>query len=251
MPAADGMRAAAAAVAFLTRVPVGSRVALDARDVARGAVLFPLVGAGVGAAAGGAAVLLHPWVPVLAAAAVAIAVELVLTGGMHVDALADTADGAGGSSRERALEIMRDPRIGSFGAAAIVVDLLARAGAIAALLDGGGALTALVLAGALGRAAPLPVAAALPYARVGGGPGGVLSGRVGWVAALGGVLTACVLAVALAGLDGLAVAAAAAVTATVLALWFLRWLGGVTGDTLGAVTELSGVVALVVLAGLL
>ena len=115
MRAAD---AAAAALAFLTRIPV--RRALGADDVARGAVLFPLVGAGVGALSGVAALLLYPSVPALAAAGVAVAVELVVTGAMHADALADTADAAGAQTRERALEIMRDSRIGSFGAAALM-----------------------------------------------------------------------------------------------------------------------------------
>jgi adenosylcobinamide-GDP ribazoletransferase len=237
----QAVEAARGAVSFLTRIPIGRRV--EAADVARGVVLFPLVGAAVGAAAGGAAALAYPRLPALAAAAVAIAVELVLTGGMHVDALADTADAAGAPTRERALEIMRDPRIGSFGTAAIAVDLLARAAAIAALVDGG-VIAALVVAGALGRAAALPLAAGLPYARA---SGGVLTGRVGWVAAVGGGAIAVAFALALRGVDGLAAAAAALVTAALLAAIFRRWLGGVTGDTLGAVTELAGLVALLTL----
>ena len=237
----QAVEAVRGAVSFLTRIPIGRRV--EAADVARGVVLFPLVGAAVGAAAGGAAALAYPRLPALAAAAVAIAVELVLTGGMHVDALADTADAAGAPTRERALEIMRDPRIGSFGTAAIAVDLLARAAAIAALVDGG-VIAALVVAGALGRAAALPLAAGLPYARA---SGGVLTGRVGWVAAVGGGAIAVAFALALRGVDGLAAAAAALVTAALLAAIFRRWLGGVTGDTLGAVTELAGLVALLTL----
>jgi adenosylcobinamide-GDP ribazoletransferase len=247
MQAAEVARGGLAAVGFLTRVPVRRR--LDARDVARGVPFFPVVGAAVGLAAGGIAVLLYPHVPALAAAGVAVGVELVLTGGMHVDALADTADAAGAHTRERALEIMRDPRIGSFGASALVVDLLVRAAAIAALLDGGDALAALVAAGALSRAAALPLAAGLPYARAEGGPGSVLSGRTPWLAA--GAGTAVGLGLSLvAGVDGLIAAGAAAAVAAVLALVFRHWLGGVTGDSLGSVTELGGTVALLVLAGL-
>ncbi len=187
--------------------------------------------------------------PALAAAGVALGVELVLTGGMHVDALADTADAAGAHTRERALEIMRDPRIGSFGASALVVDLLVRAAAVAALLDAGGALPALVAAGALSRAAALPVAAALPYARAEGGPGSVLSGRTTWAAAAAGMVVGLGLSLA-AGVDGLVAAGSAALVAAVLALVFRRWLGGVTGDSLGTVTELAGATALLVLAAL-
>jgi adenosylcobinamide-GDP ribazoletransferase len=251
MQAAEALRAGAAAVTFLTRIPLRYGRAPDATDVARGAVLFPVVGALVGAAAGGAAALAHPQLPALAAGAIAIGVELVLTGGLHADALADTADAAGAPTRERALEIMRDPRIGPFGAAALVVDLLARAAAIAALVaGGGGVLTALVVAGALGRAAPLPLAAGLPYARASGGPGSVLTGRVGWVSAIAALLLAVGAALALRGLDGLAATGAAVATAALLALLFRRWLGGVTGDTLGAATQLSGTVVLLTMVAL-
>lgn len=240
--------AAAAALAFLTRIPV--RRALGPEDVARGAVLFPVVGAGVGALSGVAALLLYPSVPALAAAGVAVGVELVVTGALHVDALADTADAAGAQTREQALEIMRDSRIGSFGAAALMTDLLVRAAAIAGLLVAGGPVAALAAAGALSRASALPVAAALPYARAAGGPGSVLTGRVGWPAAAGAVVIAIAGAVALTGVDGLWAAAGAAATAIILALVFRAWLGGVTGDTLGAVTQLSGLVAVLVLVAL-
>jgi adenosylcobinamide-GDP ribazoletransferase len=247
MQAAEVARGGLAAVGFLTRVPVRRR--LNGRDVARGVPFFPLVGAAVGLVAAGVGVLLHPHLPALAAAGVVVGVELVLTGGMHVDALADTADAAGAHTRERALEIMRDPRIGSFGASALVVDLLVRAAAIAALLDTGGAVAALVAAGALSRAAALPLAAGLPYARAEGGPGSVLSGRTSWPAAAAGVAVGLGLSL-VAGIDGLAAAGAAAGVAVVLALVFRRWLGGVTGDSLGAVTELAGTVALLVLVAL-
>jgi adenosylcobinamide-GDP ribazoletransferase len=175
MPAAS-LRALAGAVSFLTLVPVGRIVALDGRDVARGALLFPLVGAGVGALTGAIAVALHPWLPAFTAAGVAVAVAVLSTGAMHVDALADTFDAAGGRSRERALEIMRDSRLGTFGVAALVLDLLVKVGAVSALLTRGGALPALIAAGALSRAASPPVAALLPYPRPGEGQGSVLAG---------------------------------------------------------------------------
>ncbi len=99
---------------------------------------------------------------------------------------------------------------------------------------------ALVAAGALSRAASLPLAAALPYARAEGGPGSVLTGRVGWTSALAAIVVALGVAVAVTGIDGAWAALGAAGTALVLGLVFRRWLGGVTGDTLGAVTELAG-----------
>jgi adenosylcobinamide-GDP ribazoletransferase len=245
MPAGS-VRAAAAAVTFLTRVPLGRRVAVDAADVARGALLFPLVGAGVGALSGAAAVLLHPRLPALAAAVLAIAVSVLLTGAMHVDALADTADAAGAPTRQRALEIMRDSRIGSFGATALILDLLLKAAAVAALLDRGGALGALVAAGAVSRAAAPPLALTLRYPRVEGGPGSVLTGRIAWPTVLGAALVGVGGAVLANGVTGLVMAGTVAATTVCLGLLYRRWLGGATGDNLGAATEVGETVALLV-----
>jgi adenosylcobinamide-GDP ribazoletransferase len=245
MPAAS-VRAAAAALTFLTRVPVGRAVDVYGADVARGAVLFPLVGAGIGAVSGSVAVVLHPRLPAFAAAGIALAVAVLLTGGMHIDALADTCDAIGAGTRARALEIMRDPRIGSFGAAAISLDLLVKAAAVAALLTRGGAFAAIVAAGALSRAASPPLAATLRYPRAEGGPGSVLSGRVSLLSALGGVGLAVGVSVAAAGWIGLAMAGVVAVSTVVLGLSFRTWLGGATGDCLGTATELGETVALLV-----
>jgi adenosylcobinamide-GDP ribazoletransferase len=249
MPAAS-VRAAAAAVTFLTRVPLGRRVVVDAADVARGAVLFPLVGAGVGALCGGVAVLLHPTLPAFVAAGIGVSVAVVVTGAIHVDALADIADAAGVATRERALEVMRDSRVGAFGAAAIALDLLVKIGAVAALLDSGDAFASLVAAGALSRAAPMPLAVLLPYPRAGGGPGSVLSGRISRAAAAIAVLLAVGIAILAAGALGALLAVAAGAIALVLGLVYRRWLGGATGDALGAVAEMAETAVLVVAVGL-
>src|SRR4051812_2402582 len=199
MPAAN-LRAAVGAVTFLTRVPLARVIVVDGGDVARGTVFFPLVGAGIGAVTGLSAIFLHERLSSFLAAGLAVAISVVLTGALHLDALADTADAAGAPTRERALEIMRDSRIGSFGAAALMTDLLIRAAAIAGLAAA--PVGALVAAGALSRAASLPLAAALPYARAEGGPGGVLSGRVRWASALAGVAIGLAVAVAVTGKGG-------------------------------------------------
>jgi adenosylcobinamide-GDP ribazoletransferase len=249
MPAAS-VRAAAAAVTFLTRVPLGRRVVVDAADVARGAVLFPLVGAGVGALGGGVAALLHPTLPAFVAAGIGVSLAVVVTGAMHIDALADIADAAGVATRESALEVMRDSRVGAFGAAAIALDLLVKVGAVAALLDTGDAFAALVAAGALSRAAPAPLAVLLPYPRAGCGPGSVLSGRISRVAAAIAVLLGVGIAILAAGASGALLAVAAGATALVLGLVYRRWLGGASGDALGAVAELAETAVLVVAVGL-
>src|SRR3954468_17193195 len=102
----QAVRAFAGALAFLTRVPIGRWVVLDGADVARGGAFFPVVGAGIGAAVGAVASLGG-----LLAAVLAVTAGAVLTGALHFDALADTADALGARTRERALAIMRDHQI--------------------------------------------------------------------------------------------------------------------------------------------
>src|SRR5213595_1048016 len=134
MPAASAeLRGLAGAVAFLTRVPIGRFVALGPADVGRGGTFFPLVGAGIGAAVGGIADGLAGTLTAPLAAVIGLAVAAALTGVLHLDALADTADALGASTRERALEIMRDHAIGSYGAVALVLDLGAKIAALSAL----------------------------------------------------------------------------------------------------------------------
>lgn len=248
MPAAS-LRAVAGAVSFLTIVPVGRIVALDARDVTRGTLFFPLVGAGIGALTGGVASVLHPWLPAFTAAGVAVAVAVLFTGAMHVDALVDTFDATGGRSRERALEIMRDSRLGTFGASALALDLLLKVGAVAALLGRGGAVPALIAAGALSRATSPPLAAVLSYPRAGHGPGSILAG-VSRLVAAAAVLLGLSIAVLAEKNDAVWLAAAAAVLAIGLGLIYSRWLGGATGDCLGAATEMCETIVLVVAVGL-
>jgi cobalamin 5'-phosphate synthase/cobalamin synthase len=234
-----------AAVAFLTRVPVGRAVVLDAADVARGGSLFPLVGAGIGAATGGIAYALAGPLTPLIAALLGLAVAVVLTGALHLDALADTADALGATTRERALEIMRDHSIGAYGGVALVLDLGLKASALAALAGGPGVVRFAVCAAAASRVAPLVLSAALPYARTGEGLGRALL-TTGTVRCAVAIVVAAVICVGLEGTDGailLGVVAAIAVIAGVVAF---RWLGGITGDILGGAAELAETAALVV-----
>jgi adenosylcobinamide-GDP ribazoletransferase len=229
-----------AAVAFLTRIPVGRLAEVDAAAVRRSAPLFPLVGGAIGALGGGVVDLAAGPLPPLAAAALGLGVVALVTGGLHLDALADTADGLGGTTKERRLEIMRDHAIGSFGAVALVVVLMFQASLLASESS---AWSALAAAAACGRWAALPQAAFLPPARTEGTALSNLS-----AASVGlGLLAACVVAVGVRGVDGLAAVGAAALTALVLGAFFRRRLGGVTGDTLGATSELAQAAALAAL----
>jgi adenosylcobinamide-GDP ribazoletransferase len=241
----SGLRAAAGAVSFLTCVPVGRRLDVGADDVARGAVLFPLVGTGLGALVALVILGLDGRAGVLLAAALAVALEALLTGAIHLDALADAADGLGANSRERALAVMREPTIGSFGAAALALDLIVKTAALAALATGPRALLACAAAFALGRSAPLALSWTLPYARPEGGSGSVLADGAGELSRALGIGLGIGLAVAALGLRGLALVGAAAVGAAVVALLARQRLGGVTGDVLGASVEVATTLALV------
>jgi adenosylcobinamide-GDP ribazoletransferase len=224
-------------------------VVLGAEDVARAAPFFPVVGAGIGAVGGLVAAGLEGPLPPFVAAGVALAVVVALTGALHVDALGDTAD-AIGAGRARALEVMRDSRIGAFGAVAVALAVLVEAGAVGGLASGGDAVAAWTAAGALSRGLSPPLARMLPYARAAGGPGSVLSGRVSPFGASAAAALAVAASVALLGWDGAIAAGAAAAVAIVGGVCFRLWIGGVTGDTLGAATQLGEIAVLVTVLGL-
>ncbi len=220
------------AVQFMTRLPVPGWVGHGPGQLERAARYFPLAGLLVGAL--GAAVLgtARVGLPPLVAAGLAVAAVAALTGALHEDGLADTADGLlGGWTRDDALRIMKDSRIGAFGAAALVLALGLKVAALAGL-----PALAWVASSAASRLAPVCVMALLPYARqvdaksaaVAAGPGGLA------VAALCGLLP--LLLLGWRALPALVLAAALTVG---LALWFRRRLGGYTGDCLGAVQQVT------------
>jgi adenosylcobinamide-GDP ribazoletransferase len=215
---AQEFRAAGAAITFLTRIPLPTE--LDSVDVARAGAYFPLVGAAVGALTGTVSRRTHP--------ALGLAAQTVLTGALHLDALADAADALGTRDRERALEIMRDSRIGSFGTAALCLDLMLKAAALERCEH---PCNTALTAGALSRAVPVVLAAALPYARS--------SGTAQALSTASRARAGAAVALALAlGRDPGAVAIGASVALASAGFWRAK-LGGVTGDTLGASLELT------------
>lgn len=232
-------RSAAAALAFLTIVPTGRS---SPEDMARGAAFFPVVGAGLGAAVGAVAVGLAGPLPSLAAATVALALGTLLTGGLHLDALADTADALGAGSPSRALEVMRDPRIGSFGAAALTLDLLAKASALAALAADWEAVLAALAAAAAARATAPALGVVLPPARADGSGALLTRGRP--AAAAIAIAIGVIAAIAATGWVGLAILATVAAVAVAVGLVASVRFGGVTGDVLGCAIELGETAAL-------
>jgi adenosylcobinamide-GDP ribazoletransferase len=244
------MRRLLAAVAFLTRFPVPVRFEFGAEDVGRAALLFPLVGAMLGALAVGLRYVLYPTLPPLLAAALLVAAGALVTGALHLDGLADMADGfGGGQTREDVLRIMRDHVIGAYGGVALILLILTKTAAVAALVEAGRADAYLVVAPALARWATVPLARLLPYARREGGTGAAVTEHVGWTEVVGATAIAAVVTWGLAGLPGAACAAAVAAVSALGAILCLRRIGGITGDTLGANTEACETVVLVVAVG--
>jgi adenosylcobinamide-GDP ribazoletransferase len=227
------------ALAFLTRLPVRERPAWRDADLAASVPLFPVVGALIGVA-GSIGYALAVWLglPPWPAATIALATTIWLTGALHEDGLADFADGCGGGrTREDKLRIMRDPRVGSYGAIALILALLARAGALAALAAPWAVGAALVAAGAVSRAALPAVMASLPNARADGLAAG--AGRPHPLRAAAAVVVAALIAIVLLGQAAPAAVLAGVAGALAVALLARRQIGGYTGDVLGAVQQLA------------
>jgi adenosylcobinamide-GDP ribazoletransferase len=226
----------AACVGFYTRLPVAV-LGAPSEDFAHAQWAAPLAGAVVGAIGGGA-LLIAAWAGLspLICALLAVAATMLVTGALHEDGLADTADGlGGGATRERKLEIMRDSRIGTYGVAALAFSILLRVATLAALPPGL-AVAALIAAHMAGRAMIPQFLGSLPPARDDG-----LSANVG---AVGERTAAIALSIAVVALLVLLGPMAALVAGTVLAAWFLvlkalaqRQLGGHTGDICGALEQ--------------
>lgn len=243
-------RAGALAATFLTILPL--RLTRPAGDLGAAAPWFPVIGAGIGALAGGVLLAAEPLFGIQVAATLAVLALVGVTGGLHADGLADCADGLGarGGGRERRLAVMRDPATGVFGLLALLAYVLLLIGALARLGGGVDTLRALVVAAAIGRWGALAHAATAPPAR----PDGL---GAGFVVSPAAVALSAVVPVALAlvlepPLHGLAAVFAGALAALVTSLWARRMLGGRTGDTLGAavaVGEVAAVLALVATAG--
>jgi adenosylcobinamide-GDP ribazoletransferase len=221
------------ALAMLTTLPVPHPTAPDPDEVGRAPLTYPLVGLLLGALLIGASWGLFD-LPPLAGAAIVLALWTLLTGALHLDGLADCADGllGGHADAQQRRAIMRDPHVGSAAVVALVMVMIGKFAGLAAALDHGNLLP-LLLAPVLGRGAVLALMCALPY----GSPGGMaeaitarLPRQTGWL-----------VVAMIAGLS-LIVAPGALLLAALL-VWLigrgaLQRLGGATGDVYGAAIEL-------------
>lgn len=245
------VHALAAAVQFLTRLPVPGGMHGDRADPAllRAAVVhFPLVGGLIGATTGCVVLAAgHLWPP-LVAVIVGLIVEALVTGGFHEDAVADCCDAFGGGwTRDDVLRILKDSRVGSLGVLGLVLLVGLRATALAAVpLDR--MVAAAAAAGALGRWAMLVMMRLVPAIQDREGLATDVARGINWPSLLGGTIFALLCLAPLAWREPLRAAAgsAAVLAVTVVAARYVqRRLGGGTGDCYGAVCGLGQCVALV------
>ncbi len=234
------------ALSFLTTLPVRAPAGPEG-SLGRAAPWFPAVGALVGALLAVAWWGLSFAFPPTLSALLVVALWAALTGGLHLDGLADCGDGMlAAQPPERRLEIMRDPRLGTFGAISLVLYLLLKVFAVAALSQASPAgYVSLLLAPALARWLLL-IVARQPSARPGGMGAafsqGLTPGAIGVAAVLPAILAV------LGGWQGLAAIVAAVLVAGVIMLAARARLGGVTGDVLGLTVELTELAVLLVFA---
>jgi adenosylcobinamide-GDP ribazoletransferase len=237
----------AAAFALLTRLPV-HRLQLPRLTVPSEAVwAYPVVGAVVGAIGGAVYWLTHSlsFPPALAAICALVAMILA-TGALHEDGFADFADGLAGDTKERSLAIMRDHEIGTYGVLALLLSLAMRATAIALIAEPRAVMAALIAADAASRLSAVLIMAALPLARRDGMSASVGSPTAGLAAIALGV-TFIIAWLLLPFGVALLLILSAIVSAVVIGRVALIRLGGQTGDVLGASSQISECLALILL----
>lgn len=243
------LQACAAAFQFLTRIPIKAQLNYTDDLFRRSTVYYPVVGAVVGGVLAAACWLLGQLLPSIPASVLALGVWVAISGALHVDGLMDTADGLlSHRSRERMLEIMKDSRVGAMGVVAGVLLLLLKFSLLVSLLPHSGAFIAFaVVAPVWGRWFVVWAIAGWPYAREGQGLGSLFASVTRAEAGAASLLAIAVSLIVFAvfgfswtdivGYTAGSLLIAGAI-GYLLARGMARKLGGLTGDTYGALIEL-------------
>jgi len=236
------------ALQFFTRIPVNCQLRFTPEEVGRSTVYVPFIGALVGFGTSFATYLFVGWFTLWPGVLLGLLVAVLLTGAFHEDGLADTADGLGGGiTRERAMVIMRDSRLGTYGAVALFFGLGIRAASIGAMaqVDLERACLWIIVAAMMGRWAALALMRWMPYAREANAPAKPVVEGVTTRRLMVATLYTGFLAAALIGLPTLVpVFVLTSVGALAAAWYFHRRLHGLTGDCLGAVNQVIEIVIL-------
>lgn len=234
------------AMSILTVFPLNRHTAASDEELARSTLFFPVVGFIIGFLLMAATQWLSPMLPPGPLAAVLLAMSMLLTGGLHLDGLADLCDGlAAGGDRERILSVMKDSRIGAFGVMGVVIILLFKYSLFHEVIRQGW-VRSFLLMGVLSRWAMVLAAFSGRYARA-EGTARPFIGRIGWPWFIGS--TAITVGFAWMMLKGPGLLALLSVVLFVLSfLYYLQWkIGGLTGDALGALNEVIEVLVLLLI----
>jgi len=239
-----------AAVGFLTVLPLPAFCQHTEQDLVRSVSLFPVIGLLVGLSSAGLALGLASLFPPLVLAVILVGWLAVVHGGLHLDGVADTADGfLSHHGRDRVLDIMRDSHIGAFGSLAMGGVLALKVAALASLPPAY-YLEAVLLAPVLGRCVMVPMLGFLSFARSDGLGLLFLREGPGWRPILESTLAMTILvgtAWLTVGIAGLVAGAVVVMVTALFAYWCRRRIGGITGDTVGAASEIAEMVVLVTL----
>jgi len=239
------MRLYLIAMQFLTIIPLPFDTRCQKEDLGRATACFPLVGLTVGGLLVGLNWLIDPWLSRPLTAALLITALAAVTGALHLDGLADVCDGlAARGDRNRFLAIMKDSNVGAVGAVGLVLGLLLKWQALAAV-PAGITWQALLLFPTLGRCAQVLAVAGAKHARQEGLGAAIIQGMGSrqLILALAITVAACLLILPVKGM--IALTAVFAVT-LVIKGYFQERLGGLTGDIVGCIGEITEIAALVV-----
>lgn len=237
-----------AALRFLTIIPLPGKKGHDESAISGSPPFFPVIGLLTGLLAAGLSWLFWAWLAPLSAAVLSVIVLLVVSGGLHMDGLCDTADGFfSARPRARMLEIMRDSRVGAMGVMAIVLILALKIAALS-VHSQDNIWPVVLLMPLAGRVSLLVLMAVLPYARPEGGLATLFYKRPGKLAAISGVFLLLAVGWLVLGSAGLIAGGLAMGVVLSFAAYCRYKIGGATGDTLGAGCELAETAIALVLA---
>jgi len=238
------------AIQFLTRLPINKQVNAEGDSFAKGVIYFPIVGLIVGLIDAFVYILTSYVLDGLFPIVCTVLANICVTGAIHLDGLADTCDGIfSARKRDRMLEIMKDSRIGTHGALAIAFDLLLRV-AILYSIPKQNIFWVLALAPAAAKMAIPLLSKVSVYARP-EGMGGLYIGKQTWTRTIGAIIIGALIQYLVFGLAGLVAVAVMFIVIGLYRLYIYSKIQGMTGDTLGAASELGEVIFMLFFAVLL
>ncbi len=245
------MKSFLAAVTFLTVLPLPSRYEIGEKEHGASLIYYPVVGLLLGLVYCGIYKLMAILMTPFATASVIIVVMSAISGALHIDGLADSFDAfMSQGSKERALEIMKDSSAGPMGVFAIFAVLLIKFAALTSIKPSI-VCTALLIAPIMARCAMMIAIASFPYVRSYGGLGTPLIDHAGKKHAVIGLLFALVAGAYIGGGAGVFATVVMLAVTIVFSYYSTRRVGGMTGDTYGALCEITEAVVMLALAGYL